>query len=365
VRAKVWRVGATEPTGWQVTTTDGTAALQQAGSIGLSLYLGGTATTLPVTAAFDDLWAGPTAPPPPPPPPANVAPTAAFTVSASGLTANVDAATSRDTDGTITGHAWTFGDGGTASGAQQSHLYSAGGTYPVTLTVTDDDGATATSTQSVTVSPPPAGGAVARDAFERTVVSGLGSAEVGGAWTTTGSASNYTVTQGAATLRSPAAGAMETAQLAAVKSTSTDVRIGVAVQQPATGSGTYLSLLGRTVGSDDYRARVRLNADGTVTLQTMRGGTALRTLLVAGLTPAVGDKLTIRLQVTGAAPTTVRAKVWASAQTEPSAWQLEGTDATPAMQVPGGVGVALYLGGTATNAPATARFDDLIAGAVP
>jgi hypothetical protein len=29
------------------------------------------------------------------------------------------------------------------------------------------------------------------------------------------------------------------------------------------------------------------------------------------------------------------------------------------------VGIALYLGGTATNAPATARFDNLVAGVVP
>lgn len=365
LRAKVWKVGTTEPATWQVTTTDTTAALQQAGAIGLSLYLGGTSTTVPVTAAFDDLWAGPATVPPPPPPPANVAPTADFTVSTNGLTATVDAATSRDPDGTIAGYAWTFGDGSGAAGAKTAHPYAAAGVYPVTLTVTDDDGATATTTRSVTLSVPPAGGDLARDAFERSVAAGLGSAEVGGAWTTTGSASNYTVTQGAATLRSPAAGAMETALLAGVKATSTDVRVGVAVQQPATGSGTYVSLLGRTVGSDDYRARVRLNADGTATLQIMRGGTALRTLLVPGLTPAVGDKLTIRLQVTGTAPTTLRAKVWASGQTEPSAWQLEGTDATAAMQTPGGVGIALYLGGTATNSPATARFDDLVAGVLP
>ncbi|MBX0299473.1 PKD domain-containing protein [Cryobacterium sp. 1639] len=363
--AKVWKVGTTEPTGWQVTTTDSTAALQKAGAIGLSLYLGGSATTVPVTMAIDDLWAGQATASPPPPPPANVAPTAAFTATASGLTAVLDAATSSDPDGTIAGYAWTFGDGGEASGAQASHEYEAPGDYPVTLTITDDDGATASATQSVTVSAPPEGGDLAGDAFERAVATGLGTADVGGAWTTTGAAGNYTVAQGAATLRSPKAGATATARLLGVTSTSTDVRVGVSVQQPATGTGTYLALLGRTVENDDYRARVRLNADGTVILQLLRGGTALRSFPVPGVTPAVGDQLTLRLQVTGTAPTSLRAKVWATGQSEPSAWQVETTDTTPALQGPGGLGISLYIGGTATNAPATARFDDLVAGVLP
>ena len=42
--------------------------------------------------------------------------------------------------GTVTGWQWTFGDGGTASGAQVSHAFAGSGTYPVALTVTDDEG---------------------------------------------------------------------------------------------------------------------------------------------------------------------------------------------------------------------------------
>jgi hypothetical protein len=48
---KVWPTTATEPTAWQLTTTDATAALQTAGSVGFVSYLSGSATNAPVTMA--------------------------------------------------------------------------------------------------------------------------------------------------------------------------------------------------------------------------------------------------------------------------------------------------------------------------
>jgi PKD repeat protein len=84
-------------------------------------------------------------------PPANVAPTAAFTYSCSGLTCNfTDAST--DTDGSIASRAWAFGDGATSTATNPSRTYGASGTYTVALTVTDDKGATGTTSQTVTVS---------------------------------------------------------------------------------------------------------------------------------------------------------------------------------------------------------------------
>jgi hypothetical protein len=46
---------------------------------------------------------------------------------------------------------WSFGDGTSANGPAVVHAYSAGGTYPVTLTVTDRGGNTSTQSQTVTV----------------------------------------------------------------------------------------------------------------------------------------------------------------------------------------------------------------------
>ena len=62
-----------------------------------------------------------------------------------------DGTGSADPDGTVTDWSWAFGDGSTASGPQTTHAYATPGTYTATLTVRDDYGQTATSSQSVTV----------------------------------------------------------------------------------------------------------------------------------------------------------------------------------------------------------------------
>jgi chitodextrinase len=85
----------------------------------------------------------------------NEAPTASFTASATtvlvGGTVEVDATASSDADGSVASYDWTFGDGSAGDGATASNAYDAVGEYDVTLTVTDDDGATDTATKVVTV----------------------------------------------------------------------------------------------------------------------------------------------------------------------------------------------------------------------
>jgi subtilisin family serine protease len=84
--------------------------------------------------------------------PANQPPAASFTFSCTGLGCSFDGTASSDIDGTISTYAWTFGDGAAGTGATPSHTYSTGGTYGVTLTVTDNAGAPGAQTRNVTVS---------------------------------------------------------------------------------------------------------------------------------------------------------------------------------------------------------------------
>jgi len=85
------------------------------------------------------------------PTPINAPPVASFTSACSGLACSFNGSGSSDPGGTITNYAWNFGDGTTGSGATGSHTYTAAGTYTVTLTVTDNGGATGAQSTSVTV----------------------------------------------------------------------------------------------------------------------------------------------------------------------------------------------------------------------
>lgn len=82
--------------------------------------------------------------------PSNQYPVAEFTFSVDGLTVYFTYQ-SIDYDGTITARSWNFDDGSTSDETNPSHTFAAVGTYSVSLTVTDDDGATSSVTKSVTV----------------------------------------------------------------------------------------------------------------------------------------------------------------------------------------------------------------------
>ena len=82
----------------------------------------------------------------------NQPPTARLTVSCAGRDCAFDGSGSSDPDGQITGHTWSFGDGtGPGAGPSVQHRFPEGSaSYAVTLTVTDDRGATDTEPVTVT-----------------------------------------------------------------------------------------------------------------------------------------------------------------------------------------------------------------------
>ncbi len=100
---------------------------------------------------------GPTGPNP------NRSPTASFTLTpASGdapLEVTADASASADPDGTIEGYAWDFA-GNPAIGVTAQTTFEEPGEYNIQLTVTDNNGATATTTQQIVVGDSQAGVAI-------------------------------------------------------------------------------------------------------------------------------------------------------------------------------------------------------------
>ena len=87
--------------------------------------------------------------------PPNVAPKAGFASSCVDLSCSFTDA-SADWDGSVTAWSWDLGDNtGSSTLPSPSYTYSAGGSYPVRLTVTDNSGAVATVTKSITVVAPP------------------------------------------------------------------------------------------------------------------------------------------------------------------------------------------------------------------
>jgi PKD repeat protein len=286
-------------------------------------------------------------------PPVNHPPVAAFVATPTNLSVQFDASTSSDPDGDTLTYDWDWNDGTAhGSGVTPIHVYTAGGTYHVTLTVSDGKGGTNAVTHDVTVAPAPTAD-FATDAFGRTVVNGFGTADLGGAWTLQGGNTYFAVNGGAGRITIPV-GASRQASLDGVQKTDTDVNTTMSFDKAATGGGIYGEVVARRVNpTNDYRAKVKIASSGAVTLQLTRTvantETVITSMVVAGLTDNAGDVLHVRLQATGTGTTQLRAKVWKDGTVEPASWMLTTNDTTAVLQAPGSTGVWVYVSGSATS----------------
>ncbi len=204
----------------------------------------------------------------------------------------------------------------------------------------------------------------AADTFTRNVVNGWGSAETGGVYSLSGAVADFDVNGTTGTI-THAVGVTRAATLDAAIARDVDLTLKIRTDKVASGDGMYIWLVGRRTanGQSEYRSRLRLLPNGSVLIRTMRVVGGVQTLLgsdvqVAGLTHP-GTALRARVQWDGAAPTTIRMRVWADGTAEPGTWQSVVTDASAALQPAGAIGVRSYLASNATNAPVVLSVDDL------
>ncbi len=292
-------------------------------------------------------------------------PVASFTSSCGQLSCAFDGSASSDPDGSIASYQWDFGDGASGTGVTARHTFAAGGSYPVTLTVTDDHGLTGTVAHTVTATA--AGTVFVSDSFNRMVTGGLGAADTGGAWSTVGTTGDFSVNPGAATLLLDHSATQDEAYVGPDQIDS-DVTVTMSLDPLPSGGPVYFSVTGRRVStSTDYAAELRCNPDGTTLIMLSRVLSDSELFLasepVSGLGCRAGTPLQIRLQTYGTSPTTLNARVWAASAPQPDTWQLTATDSAAALQAPGTVGMIAYLSSTATNAPISVKVTSFLASA--
>lgn len=194
------------------------------------------------------------------------------------------------------------------------------------------------------------------DSFTRTVASGWGSAEIGGAWTPRGGTAGQYAVDGQSGTMTVKAGEGPNVDANGVRALDQDILASVTADKIAVGGGNYVAVVARRQSTKELYA-VQLNLGTTKPVLTLfrRSSTEAQTNLGTPATSAstftAGAAWRIRFSVTGTNPTTLAAKAWSASATEPTAWMATTTDSTAALQNPGTPGVADYLSTKATNAP--------------
>ncbi len=251
-----------------------------------------------------------------------------------------------------------IGETAVASGAVASRTWT--GLDPNTTyewRAVSSDGQTSTTSPSWTVRTP-AATEIVDDSFSRNVINGWGATAAGQAWQSTSTSTAYAVDGAVGRIVAPV-GSTRGVRLPTVSAADAAVQLDLALSPVASGSGTYVSVLGRINGTASYRAKIRYLAGGAVNLSLIRftgSETALASSNLTGLSVTSGQYLRLKLELEGTEPTSVRAKLWPREQTEPAAWTVTATDSTAGLQTAGNLGIDVYPSSTAA-APATATFD--------
>lgn len=167
------------------------------------------------------------------------------------------------------------------------------------------------------------------DDFTRSVVNGLGSATVGGAYTLSQAAVNYQVNGTNAILTSPS-GALGTLTIGTIANIGADFDITITIWGTAgiTGSSIRGSAIGRyTDANNFYEALVQTSPGSGANIigisRTVGGaGTVITT---TNITPNINNATKVKLRFMGSGPF-LKAKAWSAYVDEPDFWHIELTD---------------------------------------
>jgi len=212
----------------------------------------------------------------------------------------------------------------------------------------------------------PVGVTYVYDSGSRSVAAGLGSADVGGAWTIGGTAADFNVNGSQVVLIGSASGVTRRAFLPGVIWQNQDVRAKIQTDKVPTGASqaNYLMLRAQDLTNDFYRVIFSFTATNAITISIEKVVAGVNTIVANTVTPGrdaytTNTEFWCRAQAEDGNPTILRAKIWKAGTIEPAAWDLVGTDASaPLLQGAGAIGIRNYVG-AATNTPVTFKWDEI------
>jgi hypothetical protein len=196
------------------------------------------------------------------------------------------------------------------------------------------------------------------DAFGRTVGNGVGTADSGQVYATSGgAASDYAVGSGFASVTNPSTGVAHAFTIAA-PSPDFDLYVDVATNALATGSSLFGGPVARwNTNTDWYMARLDFTTAQAIVLTLRKRVANSETQLATYTVPLTHVATTfyrVRFQVIGGA---LRAKAWLATNPEPPAWaaSVTDTDLTAAQNI----GARCFSNAGNTNVNPQIRFDNL------
>jgi hypothetical protein len=201
---------------------------------------------------------------------------------------------------------------------------------------------------------------VATDTFARTVTGGWGAADLGGTWSVlSGGTTPLSVSGGQGLIETPTGGSQRLLHLPGTSVRDVDAKLETTFPNATGTTGGVWSYLVLRRQADGTYLRIGLMAANNQLLVRSQtsAGAAVFPDKATGVAFTPGDAYVLRVQAEGAAPTTVRYKVWKAGTQEPTAWLHTGTT-TAGPQAAGSVGVrTTNLTSTAT----TLRLDNFSA----